>query len=381
MDTLEIRVEDIPPLQFVPPHCPRKDCPAGSGKAPFRWRVHAWYPRKTDQRWVIRFWCFAGRHTFSQQTFAESYYAKAPGWTVPIASMLVNGAGYRQIARVLRCSPAAVARRAAKIGRHCLLLHSRALSRLRSLSESIVYDHFESFAYGQDHPCGVGLGVGHRTWFVYTLDFAPHRRGGRMTAEQRARQKTLSAPERVTYRNAFHRGMAILLDRFEQVRLVTDGHAAYPDAIRRFGLGGRMTLEVHPNPKTRTADNRAATLVRDRAMFPSDQLHALLRHSCANHKRETIAFSKRHNALLERGFLYLVWRNFVKRRSERRTKDPSPAMQVGLAEERWSWDRVFAKRLFPWREPVPESWQTVYWREILTPALGRNARHALKYAA
>ena len=56
-------------------------------------------------------------------------------------------------------------------------------------------------------------------------------------------------------------------------------------------------------------------------------------------------------------------------------------MQVGLAEERWSWDRVFAKRLFPWREPVPESWQTVYWREILTPALGRNARHALKYAA
>ena len=56
-------------------------------------------------------------------------------------------------------------------------------------------------------------------------------------------------------------------------------------------------------------------------------------------------------------------------------------MRVGLADQRWSWSRVLAKRLFPWRLRLSESWNTIYRRQILTPSLGVNAPHALVNAA
>jgi hypothetical protein len=121
-------------------------------------------------------------------------------------------------------------------------------------------------------------------------------------------------------------------------------------------------------------------LARDRAMFPVDQLHALLRHSLAHHRRETIAFGRRINALAERLFLAMVWRNFVKWRSERRPDRSTPAMRLGLTESRWSWRRVLARRLFPGRERLPESWREIYRREWTTPVLRFNTRHSLLHA-
>jgi hypothetical protein len=76
----------------------------------------------------------------------------------------------------------------------------------------------------------------------------------------------------------------------------------------------------------------------------------------------------------------VVWRNLVKRSSERHPKSPTPAMTLGLTTEPWSWPRVLARRLFPWRAPVPTSWMKIYRRGWITPALPRNRRHDLKYA-
>jgi hypothetical protein len=110
-------------------------------------------------------------------------------------------------------------------------------------------------------------------------------------------------------------------------------------------------------------------------MFPVDQLHALLRHSLAHHRRETIAFGRRLNALLERLFLAAAWRNFVKKRSERRPAPVSPAMQVGLARELWTWKRVFSRRLFPHRQSLSPVQRTLYDRAWTTTILPRNLRH------
>jgi hypothetical protein len=113
-------------------------------------------------------------------------------------------------------------------------------------------------------------------------------------------------------------------------------------------------------------------------MFPVDQLHALWRHSCAHHRRETIAFARRVNAATERAFLMMVWRNLVKWRSERRPDRTTPAMRLGLADEPWSWRRVLAKRLFPGRVRVPEAWRKVYRRDWDVGT--RFRRHRLKHA-
>jgi hypothetical protein len=115
-------------------------------------------------------------------------------------------------------------------------------------------------------------------------------------------------------------------------------------------------------------------------MFASDLLHSLIRHSCAHHRRETIAFGRRLNALLERAALLAVWRNFVKRRSERRRGVATPAMVLGLAREAWSWHRALARRLFPSRIRVPEPWMKTYRREWVVPGLGATRPHLLTRA-
>jgi hypothetical protein len=114
-------------------------------------------------------------------------------------------------------------------------------------------------------------------------------------------------------------------------------------------------------------------------MFPVDLLHGLLRHSESHHRRETIAFGRRTNAILERLYLAIAWRNFVKGVSERRPDPTTPAMRLGLTTEPWSWARVLARRLFPARVRIPASWLEVYRRTWITPGIP-NAAHDLALA-
>ena len=115
-------------------------------------------------------------------------------------------------------------------------------------------------------------------------------------------------------------------------------------------------------------------------MFAVDAWHALIRHSAAHHRRESLAFGRRLNALMERMFLMVVWRNFVKRRSERRPETITPAMRVGLTDSCWDWRRVLSRRLFVAREIVPAVWLELYRRDWTSPMLGSNTRHRLAYA-
>ncbi|OLE65224.1 MAG: hypothetical protein AUG03_05765 [Acidobacteria bacterium 13_1_20CM_2_68_14] len=115
-------------------------------------------------------------------------------------------------------------------------------------------------------------------------------------------------------------------------------------------------------------------------MFPVDLLHKILRHTLAHQRRETIAFGRRLNAVMERLFLAAVWRNFVKRRSERRPEPRTPAMHLALTDAPWSWKRVLSRRLFVRREKLPAPWPSLYRRDWITPILPSNARHDLARA-
>jgi transposase-like protein len=381
-------IEAASPHSFLPPHCPWAECPSHHHARPFRFRRHGAFRSRSQPCPVPRFLCLLCKRTFSRQTFATSYYLKRPELTPPIAAALVAGSAPRAIARSLGCGPTTVTRRSARLGRHCLLLHRLLIEDLPELGEPLVYDHFESFAHSQDEPCGLGTLAGHRSWFVYGLDFAPHRRTGRASTAQKKRQLRLfghRGRQPDTYRAACRHSFAALADKLppRRVTVYLDAHRSYPRALREEPFRTRLRLCVHPNPKRgpKGSARSAQAVARDRAMFPLDLLHALLRHSLAHHRRETIAFGRRHNALLERLFVFAAWRNLVKGRSERRVRTATPAMRLGLTEAAWSWTRVFAQRLFPWRVSAPESWRRVYAREIDTRGLAVNARHILTNAA
>ena len=272
--------------------------PRGGRANPFRRHGHYATRRRAA---IPRFRCGRCGRTFSRQSFAVSYYLKRPELVVPVATGLQAGSAH-------------------------------ALQHMAGhLSELLVLDHFETFEFTQDWPFGVATPVGADSWFVYGLDPAPHRRTLDLLLP-------LAAPGR-------------------SLDLRSDGHPTYDRAAER--LGERVVLQRFPNPRRgpRGTPRSLEMMARDQAMFPADSLHALLRHTLAHHRSETIAFGRRVNALMERLFLAVVWCNFVKGRSERRPDPNTPAMRVGLTDERWGWRR---------------DWHT--------PLLASNTHHRLAHA-
>ena len=367
--------------RFVPRFCPRRDCPEHQipEGTVFRYERAGSY-RRADGRRVPRYRCHACERTFSKQAFAVSYFLKRPELLVPIFAGLQAGSCHRQLARSLGCAPSTVTRLSARLGRHALLLNASALVELETLPEGLVADHFESFVRTQDYPVGVATVVGRDSWFVYGLEPAPHERTGKRSVFQEAKRRTRPPqPTRGGYEGSMARVLDALLHFFPEdrsIHLTTDGHTSYRQALERRRFESRFRHAAFPNPERgpKGAPRSREAVFRDRAMFPVDTLHGLLRHSASHHRRETIAFGRRTNAMLERLHLAAAWRNFVKGVSERKPDRTTPAMRLGIAAEPWTWRRVLARRLFPGRVLVPRSWLEIYRRAWITPG-GPNAPH------
>jgi hypothetical protein len=298
-----------------------------------------------------------------------------------VAAGLVAGSAHRQIARSLGCAPSTVTRLAARLGRHALLVQAAALEQISRIDEAIVFDHFETFVFSQDDRLGIGTAVGQRSWFVYGVDPAPHRRAGKRSTRKKAPRCPLPEPAP----NAFAKSMRRVTDLLrevsgEELDLVTDDHPGYAAAHARDPYRSQIHRRIYPNPTRGPTSDLAAARERDREMFAVDLLHKIWRHSQAHHRRETIAFGRRSNAVLERALLLAVWRNFVKGVSERTNDRTTPAMRVGLTAQPLSWRQILEKRLFPFRTRLPRGWSKIYRREWITPAVGRNVRHDLAHA-
>jgi hypothetical protein len=164
----------------------------------------------------------------------------------------------------------------------------------------------------------------------------------------------------------------------DRLVLRTDGRIDYRVALRDETLEPRVSLQVFPNPVRgpKGTPRSPEAITRDLAMFPNDQLHQLLRHTCSDHKRETIAFGRRLESIIGRATLMAVWKNFIKARSERAPDRTTPAMRLLLTDTRWRFERILARRLFPSLEPVSESARRIYmklWTPNLPPFVRRHA--------
>ena len=118
---------------------------------------------------------------------------------------------------------------------------------------------------------------------------------------------------------------------------------------------------------------------KNNSLWEVNLLDLLIRHSSANHKRETIAWSKRRQASAERLAILLVWRNYMKGRREKQRGSPTPAMEVGVMERPLGITELLSRREFSSMVELPERWRRYYTRDVDTVALGRNRRHRLSY--
>jgi transposase-like protein len=361
-----------PHAPFVPPHCPRTDCRFHRSSAGWRWKRHGAYTRQALPHRIPRFRCAHCGHTFSSQSFSTTYWLRRPDLLLTTALGLLACSGYRQIARAPRCAPTTVMRHAARLGRHALLyLH---LHRPRGpLAEPVVGDGFESFAYSQYHPLYLNLVVGARSHFCYAFTHTELRRKGRMTPAQRRRRAALERAHGRPDPRGIERGTALALELAvpepQALTFRSDEHQDYPRALRRLPRY-TITHERTSSLEARTAGN---------PLFPVNRLDLLLRHNSANHKRETIAFSKRHQAVVERAAWLILWQDFTKPFSERHDGG-TPAMRLGLRDRPVPIPELLRWRLFPERVGLPAEWARYYRGEVTTRRIRNERRHRLKLA-
>ena len=321
---------------------------------------------------IPRFRCCQCRATFSSQTFSTTYFLKRPELLEPFFHRLLAGSGLRQITREARCAHSTVMGQAARLGRHALLLlaHHRPPGPIR---EPLVVDGFESFAYSQYHPLHLHLAIGADSHFAYAFTHSRLRRKGRMTALQHRHRARLELhhgrPEPRAVELDMAAALRIAAPLPQPLTVRSDEHPAYPRALRRLA-GYVIRHECTPSVAARTSGN---------PLFPVNLMDLLLRHHSANHRREGIAFSKRHQAVVERAALLLAWRNFAKRFSENHDGG-TPAMRLGLTHQPWSARRMLRHRLFEWRVGLAREWREYYRREIPTPGIERPRRHRLRHA-
>jgi hypothetical protein len=266
-----------------------------------------------------------------------------------------------------------------RLGRHAILFHARCRSELPAVTEAIVHDHFEAFIGRQDRGVGIGTAVGSESWFVYDIDPAPHRGSGRRP--DRKTDRGFPSRSNRSYIESIKRtfrGLIAHVSEGQPVIVSVDGRSDYQVAVKSVDLKSRVMLRVYPNPKRgpKGTPRSPEAVARDRAMFPVDQLHQLLRHSCADHKRETIAFGRRLESILGRAHLLAVWKNFIKGRSERRPDRTTPAMRLGLTDTRWPWERILSRRLFFAREQLSESTRAIYLKGWTTQLPELALKHA-----
>ena len=90
----------------------------------------------------------------------------------------------------------------------------------------------------------------------------------------------------------------------------------------------------------------------------------------------TLAFCRRHSALIGRLFLHVVWVNLIKLRVENDPDSGTRAMAVGLTTEPWDWKRLLARRLQPFQVNLPSTWHAVYFRHARYPEKYERKPHA-----
>jgi hypothetical protein len=156
----------------------------------------------------------------------------------------------------------------------------------------------------------------------------------------------------------------------QKLLLHTDRHQAYPRAVKRL-----KHLEVSHE----TISSRAARTTSN-PLFEINLLDLLIRHGGANHKRETIAYSKRRACAAERLAIFMVWRNWLRPASIQQGGD-TPAMRLGLIDHRVEVKELLARRYFPSLIELPKRWSEYYAKSIVTRASSNARTHALKYAA
>jgi hypothetical protein len=342
------------------------------GSATRFWSHHGWRKTRVFPYRVRCFRCRLCLKRFSRSSFQLTCALKRPKLaTRRIFELFTTGCSLREIGRRLQCSEHLVRIRLARLSQWALLRHTQLCERLE-LDEPVAYDGLENFAHSQYEPNHINQLVGRHSLFIYDFGFCPLNRKGRMSPRQKTRLRQLEKEHgrfdpqavRINTRQVLSRALARLRGKglkkkTTALELHSDEHFHYRQVIHE-DLGHEPIVWVPTSSKLgRTYRNR---------LFAVNHSDLLIRQHVAAFRRETIAFAKRHERMIERFVLFLSWKNYFRPQMVRRQKlkpqahTHTPAMALGLTQRPMTFHRFFDLKRTPRQVPLSDEWTAFYER-------------------
>ena len=326
------------PMEFVPPRCPNRACPAHRSPGARFWVRAGRYQPKCRSVAIPRFRCKVCRKGFSYQTFRIDYCDQRPHDNAALMRHLVSGVSIRQAGRLLALDCHSVQHKARKLARHLRILNRSLLAGLPG-GRVIGLDEMETFEQRSIQPVTVPMLVDDESKLVIGVGVAPIRRSAKKgTRRQRIIEKFEAQHGRredrgrQAVRRIFGRLQRLLGGK--SATLVTDMKSSYAtERQRRFG----------PQVAHTTVHSRAPRTTSN-PLFSINLTEAMMRDNNGRLRRRSWLVTKRRRALRQQLEMFAAYRNWIRPRTN---KDPAwltPGVAMGLSRRAFTFEETVAWR-------------------------------------
>lgn len=257
-------------LDLIPPYCPNPICQFHFGTDSVFYLKNGFCKTDKEPFHNQRYKCKACKIQFSSNTFGIDFRKRTVGISERILHYSMNGMSNNSIARLLKVAEATVRDRLKVMARQSLIFEKENFPE--KIQENVAYDGFETFIHSQFSPCYINTAVGSRSMFIYHNTFSPLNRKGRMTAEQKIKNRELIVKYGLYPQDSVYRESVYIMQSLSNLapgfKLFTDEHKSYVRAYR--SIHPRMFHEKISSKERRDTTN---------PLFPINRLHMIYRHS------------------------------------------------------------------------------------------------------
>ena len=325
-------------MPFVPPRCPNVGCEKHTNPTSGFFVLRGWYQPNCRTLPVQRYLCRTCRRSFSRQTFRHDYGDRRPEVNELFWALLVSGIGLRQLGRVLKLNVRSAQNKQRKMARTCRLLHDN-LSPSLPPARTYLLDEEETYETASIRPLTMPVVIEKETWFVVSTAVGRIRRLAAEGTRRRARQdleELESGPRPDESRKCVEQALRELARRLPSgaVALRSDQKASY-GVIARELFGDRLEHATTPGKRIRTSSN---------PLFSINTTMAMTRDNMGRLRRRSWLVTKKGERLQHHLALFVVYRNYVRRRFNRDQEHETPAQILKLLPRQLRRHEVLAWR-------------------------------------
>jgi hypothetical protein len=236
------------------------------------------------------------------------------------------------------------------------------------IEEPLVLDGLENFAKSQYEPNHINQALGKESLFIYDFNFAPLNRKGKMSLRQKVIRSHLDSKLGRFSPRAIRTSTRELLSRLYEKRktpsqpliVYSDEHFQYRRAVKEDLKEFNISQIQISSKDYRNFKNH---------LFAVNHSDLLIRQHVGAFSRETICFAKKHERMIQKFTLFMVFKNFMrtqfvkphKRNPE--TNRITPAMALKLTSKPLAFHEFFSLRLTPTQVKLNREWELFYYQK------------------